>query len=248
MIQIYFLGTEAFVILGYLLGSVFFPKRFPLIFYKFLGITIFSLLLWYMSLFSGVGWTTLIPVAFAILLAMAALVAVIFKSRLQLPSKRDLLVYLGIEILSFAIYLFLVYIRTYKTDIFGTEKLMDVALINAIMKQNHIPIENPWLSGFYMNYYYFGHFILGLFQYLFQIPTAVGYNLAISLFGVWIVQAGYLVAKTLRLGDLQSMLISILMTFGGNLYLLIQILMHVNANQWCWVIYMDITSHTRFFS
>ena len=124
------------------------------------------------------------------------------------------------------------YVRTFKTDILGTEKLMDVALINTIMKQNHIPIENPWLSGFFMNYYYFGHFILALFQYMFQIPTAVGYNLAISLLGVWIVQAGYLVVKTFRFNDLVSLIISLIMMFSGNLYLLVQSLSHTTANQW----------------
>ena len=232
MIHIYFLGTEAFVILGYFLGSALFPKRYPLIFYKFLGVTVFSLLVWYLSFMSGSGWTNMVPVALGILLVVIAIAALLFKSRLQLPSKRELLVFVGVELLSYVVYLFLVYIRTYKTDILGTEKLMDVALINALMKQNHIPIENPWFSGFYMNYYYFGHFVLALFQYLFQIPTAVGYNLAISLIGVWIVQAGYLVVKVMRFSDLPALLVSVLMTFGGNLYLLVQTLQHVQANQW----------------
>lgn len=114
----------------------------------------------------------------------------------------------------------------------GTEKLMDVALINTIMKQNHIPIENPWLSGFYMNYYYFGHFILGMLQYLFNIPTAVGYNLAISLIGVWIIQAGYLVVRSLRLTHLPAFFISLLMTFGGNLFILVRYITNNTAGQW----------------
>lgn len=232
MIHIYFLGIEAFVILGYVLGNALFPKHYSLIFYKFFGISVFSLLVWYLALFTEAGWTGLLPLAFGILIFASVIVSILFKHRLRLPSKRELFVFIGIELLTYVIYLFLVYIRTYKTDIFGTEKLMDVALINAIMKQNHLPIENPWLSGFFMNYYYFGHFILGMFQYIFQIPTAVGYNLAISLFGIWIVQAGYLVAKKLRLGDLKAFFVSALMTFGGNLYLLIQTITHTSANQW----------------
>jgi len=232
MIHTYFLGIEAFVILGYLLGSAFFPKRYPLIFYKFFGITVFTLLLWYLSLWTGAGWTSLVPVVFILLLTVAAAITVYWKNRIRLPSRAEVMTFLGMELLSYVLFLFLVYLRTYKTDILGTEKLMDVALINAVMKQNHIPIENPWLAGFYMNYYYFGHFMLGLFQYLFQVPTAVGYNLAISLFGVWIVQAGYLVARALRLSDIASMIAALVMTFGGNLYLLIQTLQHTQANQW----------------
>lgn len=232
MIHTYFLATEAFAVAGYLLGSSLFPKRYPLVFYKFLGITIFSLLLWYMALFTGKGWTSLIPWACAIYLTLIGLATYLGRNRLRFPSKKELLVFVGVELLSYVIYLFLVYIRTFKPDILGTEKLMDVALINTIMKQNHIPIENPWLSGFYMNYYYFGHFILGLFQYILQIPTAVGYNLAISLFGVWILQAGYLVARSLKLADMVAFLVSFVMTFGGNFYLIIQALMHSQGTQW----------------
>lgn len=232
MIHTYFLATEAFVIAGYLLGAAIFPKRYPLIFYKFLGITVFSLVLWYLALFTGKGWTSLIPYAGFFYMALVGIATYFGRARLRLPTRKELMVFVGIEILSYLIYLFLVYIRTFKPDILGTEKLMDVALINTIMKQNHIPIENPWLSGFYMNYYYFGHFILGLFQYILQIPTAVGYNLAISLFGVWILQAGYLIARSLRLSDMVSFLVSFVMTFGGNLYLLIQAAMHSQSTQW----------------
>lgn len=232
MIHTYFLGIEAFVILGYLLGSAFFPKRYPLIFYKFFGIAVFTMLLWYLSLWTGAGWTSMVPVAFVILLSVVAAITAFWKNRIRLPTKAELLTFLGMELLSYVLFLFLVYIRTFKSDVLGTEKLMDVALINAVMKQNHVPIENPWLAGFYMNYYYLGHFMLGVFQYLFQVPTAVGYNLAISLFGVWIVQAGYLVARALRLSDVSSAIVSLIMTFGGNLYLLIQTLQHTQANQW----------------
>ncbi|MCC7304082.1 hypothetical protein IT418_01555 [bacterium] len=232
MIHTYFLGIEAFVILGYLLGNTLFPRRYSLVFYKFFGVTIFSLVIWYLALFTGTGWTNLVAVVFLIIVSLSALLTIFLRKRIAVPTKKEFLVFIGIELLSYFLYLFLVYIRTFKTDILGTEKLMDVALINAIMKQNHIPIENPWMSGFYMNYYYFGHFILALFQYLFKIPTAIGYNLAISLLGVWIVQAGYLVSKSLRVKDLPAYLVALLMTFGGNLYLFIQAILGRNENQW----------------
>jgi len=84
-----------------------------------------------------------------------------------------------------------VYIRAFKPDILGTEKLMDVALITTILKQGHLPIENPWLSGFLMNYYYLGHFICSGLLYLFNISPNFGYNLLISLIGVLSFQAAY---------------------------------------------------------
>ncbi|WKZ23771.1 MAG: DUF2298 domain-containing protein [Candidatus Dojkabacteria bacterium] len=232
MIHLYFLGIEAFTILGYFLGSVLFPKRYSLLFYKFFGVTIFSLLVWYMSLLSGKGWTNFLWWSIAFLFLFGVTCMVIWHKRARLPTKQQLKTFIGIEILSYLLYLLLVYIRTFKPDILGTEKLMDVALINAIMKQNQVPIENPWLSGFFMNYYYFGHFILAVFQFIFKIPTAVGYNLAVSLGGVWIVQAAYLVVRKLQVSHIAAFVIALIVTFGGNLYLLAQVILHNNTEQW----------------
>jgi uncharacterized membrane protein len=219
--------------LGYFLGISLFPKRYPLVFYKFFGITVFMLLLWYTSMFTGIGWVELIPYVFAAILAASVVLAYFFRDRIRVPSRAFIKEFIGVELISLVVFAFLVFVRTFKTDILGTEKLMDVALINTIAMQNHLPIENPWLSGFYMNYYYFGHFILAVFQYLFAVPSAIGYNLAISLYGVWILQAGYMLAKVLRLNKMQSLLTAFILTFGGNFYLLVQTLIQGGkGSQW----------------
>lgn len=227
MIHIYFLVAEAFVVLGYLLGAAFFPKRFPLLFYKFFGVVIFSLVLWYTTIFSGQTWIALFPTVLGGLCVVGIALIIAFRHRITFPSRNEVLKFIGIEIISYLLFLVWAYVRTYKPDILGTEKLMDVALINAILKQGVLPIENPWLSGFLMNYYYFGHFLLAVLQYIARVPTEIGYNLAISLLGVWILQSGFLVARKLRLHDLSALLISGIMTFGGNLYLATQSFVNV---------------------
>lgn len=232
MILRYFLGAEAFAIIGFLLGNTLFPKRFSLIFYKFFGLTIMGLLTWYLSLATGETWTSLLSWSFFILLFLAVLLPVALKRKIVLPTQREWAVFLGVELISFVLYMGLVYIRTFKPEILGTEKLMDVALINALLKYDHIPVANPWLSGFLMNYYYFGHFLLAMLQYVLHIPSSVGYNLAISLVGVWIVQAAYLVGKNMKLNDVQAMLLGLILTFGGNVYLFFQGLINPTASQW----------------
>jgi len=233
MIQIYFLVFESTVFLGYILGMTLFPKRYSLIFYKFFGITVFSLVLWYATMFTGKTWQELLPFVGIFLLGCAFVLARLFQKRVTLPTKQQVLELIAIEIVSFVIFSILVYVRTFKTDILGTEKLMDVALINTITKQGVLPIENPWLSGFYMNYYYFGHFILAVFQYLSGVTSAVGYNLAISIQAILILQAGYLVATSLKLSRIQSLALSFILTFGGNMYLFAQALLHKdNTAQW----------------
>lgn len=232
MILAYFLGAEAFVILGYIVGNSLFPKRYSLIFYKFFGITLFGLILWYMSIFTNTEWTSLLPAALGVCLLIAIVFALFRQKQLSFPDKSEIKNLIALEIISLGIYLALVYVRTFKPDILGTEKLMDVALINTILSYGKIPIENPWLSGFLMNYYYFGHFLLAMLQHLFAVPSSIGYNLAISLFGVWIVQAAYTVARGLSLKPMQSIVTALLLAFGGNLYMLIAGLFKVEGSQW----------------
>ena len=62
-----------------------------------------------------------------------------------------------------------------------TEKPMDFAFINAILRSSHFPPEDPWLAGHSISYYYFGHFMVATLTKLTAIPSNVSYNLSIGL-------------------------------------------------------------------
>ena len=61
-----------------------------------------------------------------------------------------------------------------------TEKPMDFAFLNGILESRVFPPQDPWLAGHSISYYYFGHLIMSLPLQLGQIPSAVGYNLAVA--------------------------------------------------------------------
>ncbi|HEY7358873.1 MAG TPA: DUF2298 domain-containing protein [Ktedonobacterales bacterium] len=87
----------------------------------------------------------------------------------------------------------LIWIRAFIPDIYGTEKFMDEAFVSAIMRSPHLPPNDPWLSGYSINYYYLGHFIVATIAKLLGTSPAVAFNtgialvfalMAVNLFGV----------------------------------------------------------------
>ncbi|MSQ06126.1 MAG: hypothetical protein EXR54_04920 [Dehalococcoidia bacterium] len=61
-----------------------------------------------------------------------------------------------------------------------TEKPMDFAFLNAILRSAHFPPEDPWLAGQPISYYYFGHLMMAFLVKLTAVPSSVGYNLAVA--------------------------------------------------------------------
>ena len=95
--------------------------------------------------------------------------------------KAERLPLLAAEAVFLALFALWVAIVYHTPAINHTEKPMDFAFLNAILKSTHFPPEDPWLSGHSISYYYFGHFIMATLTKLTSIPSNVSYNLSIAL-------------------------------------------------------------------
>ncbi|MGC4106998.1 MAG: DUF2298 domain-containing protein [Thermomicrobiales bacterium] len=105
---------------------------------------------------------------------------------------------LAAELVFWAIFaLFLIY-RLNNPDsyhpIWGGEKPMEFAHINAILRSAHFPPVDPWYAGGYINYYYYGEYLVAFLIKLTGIPIEYAFNLAQPTVIALLASAGFTVA------------------------------------------------------
>jgi YYY domain-containing protein len=71
--------------------------------------------------------------------------------------------------------------RSFDPDLVGTEKPMEFAFLNAILRSDTFPPHDPWLSGYAISYYYYGYVIVAMLTKLAATAPAVAFNVGIAL-------------------------------------------------------------------
>jgi len=129
--------------------------------------------------------------------------------------------------------------RAYNPEIMATEKPMELAFLNAILRSDTFPPHDPWLSGFAISYYYFGYLMMALLTRLSGLPSNITFNLMQATIFAWTVTGAFSLGYNLvasyklqvagsgagvRYGLLGAMLVAIM----GNLEGLLEVL-HANG-------------------
>lgn len=96
-----------------------------------------------------------------------------------LKSNRALVI--TVEILFFVAFAFMAFARANNPENIGTEKPMELAFINAILRSPTFPPHDPWLSGYAISYYYFGYVMAAMLAKFTFTSGSVAFNLMLAL-------------------------------------------------------------------
>ena len=152
-------------------------------FSRALGLLLWGFFFWLLAslgiLQNDTAW-----ILFALLLLLVSSAWALWKSeRDELAAwlRSQLNTVLVVELLFLVSFTAMAVIRAANPEILGTEKPMELAFINAILKSPNFPPHDPWLSGYAISYYYFGYVLVAMLAKLAGTPGSVAFNLGISL-------------------------------------------------------------------
>jgi len=173
-------------------------------FSKLIGMLLLALIVWWAGTYNVPITRSFIFVVVVVLMGLGILFGIIQKKEISEDFKKLKRQFLIIEIIGFLLFVIFLVIRIGNPDLWhpakGGEKPMDFSYLNAIIKSTTFPPYDPWYSGGYINYYYYGFVIVGLWVKLLGIIPSIAYNLILpllfSIVGLNVYGIGWNLVKT----------------------------------------------------
>jgi YYY domain-containing protein len=135
---------------------------------RFLSLIALAVSTFTLSIF--VPFKTAFYTCFIILLSLSAYT--IAKSKVKIEKTESVFL---------VVFVYFIFLRFLNPDIFDSEKFMDMAFINAVLRAESIPPNDPFFASKKLDfYYYFGHVISANVCLMSFSPSEIGYNIAVA--------------------------------------------------------------------
>ena len=179
--------------------SIFLFRPLPdrgIILARILGILGVAYVAWLLASLGWMGFSraSVLVGIFVVAILSTVVLATRWQEIKEFVSKNWRLLAIG-EAIFLAAFLSFVAIRMANPDLWhsfrGGEKPMDFAYLNAVLRSTSMPPYDPWFAGGYLNYYYWGQFIVATLIKATGIVPSVAYNLAIHLLFALTVTGAY---------------------------------------------------------
>ena len=196
---------------------------------KIIGIAIFSWSCWILASIHAVPFSR--TQAFFVFLTLFGVSWFLMMKQwesLGAYLKEKWLALTGMEILYFVLLAIFLMIRTYHPNAIWGEKPMNISFINAVYRASYFPPEDPWISGFPINYYYYGHAVYSIIGKFAGIPPEYLFNIGgasvTALTGLAIFSLAFALCRKAFI----SLIAVYLAVFAGPLVSLLNIIKHEN--------------------
>ena len=150
-------------------------------FARTLGLLLLSYFVWLAGSWGIAFSAVTISIVFVLLLVVGGSVAFWQRDALVTFWREKRTYLLTVEALALGLFVFFLLIRMGNPDLWhpwkGGEKPMDVAYFTAVLKSTTFPPYDPWFSGGYINYYYYGFVFVGVLAKWLGVIPAIAYNL-----------------------------------------------------------------------
>lgn len=180
-----------FVVLA--LGVVFMPfsmlifNRFSdlgWLFSKVIGIAVSGWLVWYMASMKILRFTRVNCILVIVLCLLANICIIVFNRNKFIKSiSSDKISHIVVaETVFLAFFVFWLYLRGFNPKAYGTtEKLMDLGIMQSILRSEYMPPQDMWLAGENLNYYYVGQFMASYLSRVCNCGAEYGYNFMLMM-------------------------------------------------------------------
>lgn len=105
--------------------------------------------------------------------------------------KENKKILLNLELVFLALFALWAVVRAANPEIQYTEKPMELAFINSILRSPSFPPQDPWLSGYAISYYYFGYVMIAMLTRITGVVSGVAFNLTSALWFGMVAAAAY---------------------------------------------------------
>lgn len=167
-------------------------------FSKIFGLVIPALILWSLSYLKILKFTQLNCYILIAIIAVINLIIFIKNKEKFKDIKQKWSNIVVIELMFLLLFTIWVYIRSFIPFLNeGTEHFMNYGFINKIMNAEYLPIEDIWLSGNTINYYYFGQYISAFLSKISFTEVKETYNLMLALIAAFLFVFPYSIGKNL---------------------------------------------------
>ncbi len=143
------------------------------------------------------------------------------------------------------------FVRACNPDIVATEKPMELAFLNSILRSTRFPPPDPWLSGYAISYYYFGYVLLAFLARLTGTAAGMAFNLGNALWfgltalGAYSLLFNLLAVRFARPRPWAAALGPLFILISGNLEGVLEVM---HARHWFWAAQPDGTMTSRFWT